>query len=362
MPDTSAAARPPGGPSLRARLMLLVVSLIVAAVLGEAMVRVARPGFPGFRVPQVDHRPVPGLGFEMIPNQVAYSNASRVTINSAGFRGPEIRDLAEAGYPRVLCLGDSMTMGVAVEDDETYAAQLQRLLEDHPEARDPEVINAGVQRYFTFQEIDLLEINAGTLRPDVVTLAVYANDLGVRPDEDYVREFRNEREIAATAFRNRFPRTYLLAKNSAFIELSKSAYLAYRASRRPGQNVVQHALEGRITERDEPKWQGVEQELVAFRDLARVHRFAPIVVFVPVRRQIQQDLPESLYPRRLADFARGLGLPVIDPAGAFKESLRSGVDPYLPWDDHMSVAGHRLVAEAIARELHEGGWSERSHR
>ena len=103
-----------------ANLVLLGITLSVSALLGEAAVRIARPGFPGFRLPQVEHQISPGLGFEMVPNQVGYSNASRVTINAAGFRGPEIRDLTSAGYPRVLCLGDSMTMGVAVEDHDAH--------------------------------------------------------------------------------------------------------------------------------------------------------------------------------------------------------------------------------------------------
>lgn len=342
--------------SIRARLLLIAGSMIVALLVGEALVRIARPGFPGFRLPQVAHRTVVGLGFEMVPNQTAYSTASLVHINSAGFRGPEIRPLADAGYPRVLALGDSMTFGVAVEDHETYPQQLQALLAAHPGARDPEVINTGVQRYFTFQEIDLLKELAVELRPDVVTLGVYANDLGVRPTGDYVREYENEREQAATAFRNRFRTAYLIAKNSALIEFLKNSYLHLSEMRRPA-STVQNALDGIINERDEPKWQGVEQELATFAQLAEEHGFTPVVLFIPVRQQVQRDLPQSLYPGRLADHARRLGLTVVDPIPIFKASLREGHDPYLPWDDHLSVTGHRLVAEALASVLSEDTWT-----
>jgi lysophospholipase L1-like esterase len=351
-----AAANPPTRSrpvSVRATIVLLTVSATIAILLGEALVRAAKPGFPGFRVPQVEHRPVRGLGFEMVPSQVAFSTASRVTVNAAGFRGAEIRSVADAGYPRVLCLGDSMTFGVGVEDDETYPQQLQRLLALGSAARSPEVINAGVQRYFTYQEIDLLRRQVGVLQPNVVTLAVYINDLALRPtdEEDYVREYENEREQAATSFRRRFPTTYLLLKNSASVELIKNTYLKVAASTRTQTNIAEEGLAGRIRERDEPRWQAVERELVTFKELSLTHQFRPIVVFVPVRRQIAEDLPASVYPARLADYARGLGIETIDPTDTFKQSLRAGSDPYLPWDDHMSVAGHRIVAEAIAREI-----------
>lgn len=337
-----------------ANVCLLAAALVVSALLGEAMVRIAMPGFPGFRLPQVEHRVASGLGFEMVPNQIGYSNASRVTVNSAGFRGSEIRDLSTGGYPRVLCLGDSMTMGVAVEDDETYPSQLQQMLARYPLARNPEVINAGVQRYFTFQEIDVLKRHVEKLRPDIVTLGVYINDLGVRPKEDLVRDFENEREQAATAFRRRFPTMYLVLKNSALLEMAKIAYFKLEASRRSGSSYMEDALAGRTGKRDESKWQGVEQEFVTFKDLAGKHRFTPIVVFVPVRQQVTNDLPMSLYPRRLVEHARRIGIVTIDPTERFKEALRRGSDPYLPWDDHLSVAGHRIVAQAIAAELNLG--------
>jgi lysophospholipase L1-like esterase len=332
-------------------LVTLSCSVAVAVLLGEVVVRIAKPGFPGFRVPQVEHRPERGLGFEMVPGQTAFSTASPVRINAAGFRGDEVREHGNAGRPRVLALGDSMTFGVSVGDDDTYPEQLERLLARRVAGSTPEVINAGVQRYFAFQEIDLLRAHVQTLRPDIVTLALYINDLGVRPTGDFVREYENEREQAATAFRRRFPRTYLVIKNSALVELAKNTYLMLSRSRRSRPTIVQDALDGRVHPRDELKWHGVEQELLAFSELARTHQFQPVVVFVPVRQQVQEDRPASVYPHRLAEYATRIGLPAIDLTDLFTQSLRAGDDPFLPWDDHMSVTGHRLAAEAIAEEL-----------
>lgn len=332
---------------LAARAAVIAIALLIAAGLAEILVRIAVPGFPGFRVPQIEHRPIDGLGFEMVPNQTGYTTASRATINALGLRGPELRADRGPDGRRVLCLGDSITFGVDVEDDQPYPRQLERLLAAAWPGRPVEVINGGVQRYFTYQEIDQLRRLWPVLRPDVVTLGVYPNDIGERPAEQSAREYENERELAASSVRRRFPWFYGLVKNSAAVELAKNAYL----SRTARESTVSRALEGTTHPRDEQRWLGFEQELTTFAQLARELRFIPIVVAVPARPQIRQDLPHSFYPQRVLNMSRQLGLTAVSPVQRFKDSLRAGFDPYLPWDDHLSPTGHRLVAETLRDEI-----------
>ena len=202
---------------------------------------------------RASHDPGARLRDDSEPDQ--YTLASHVRINSLGFRGPELRTLR--GTPLLFCVGDSMTYGVGVEDEETFCSRLERRLAgDWPQAT-PEAINMGVQRYYTFQEIDLLRLHAPRLRPEIVILAVFLNDLGARPSSDYTREYEKEREQAATAFRNVAPQLYLLIKNSALIALLRENYLAWGSR----ESSARHALQGIITDRDERDWRGLEQEL-----------------------------------------------------------------------------------------------------
>jgi lysophospholipase L1-like esterase len=328
------------------KLMAFVLAMAVAAALAEGMVRIARPGYPGFQLPQVNHRPAAGLGFEMIPSQQAYTWASPARINALGFRGAEPRN--PSGRPLVFCVGDSMTFGNNVIEDDTYPVQLQNLAQRQWPQMQPEVFNMGVQRYSTYQEIEVIRRHAPRLRPDAVTLAVYINDLSERPAADFVEEYEDERERAASAFHNSFPRLYLLSKNSAAVALLRGFYLS--AMDPPG-SAAERALEGRVSTADEARWRTIEEDLVAFRQLADTHGFKPYVVFLPVRRQVRSDMPNSAYPRRLVDHAVKVGLVAIDPVNEFKRELQAGNDPYLPWDDHMSRTGHRLVAEAILAQL-----------
>ncbi len=75
---------------------------------------------------------------------------------------------------RVLALGDSCTFGVGVEDDETWPAQLQRMLREAGIVS--EVINAGVPGYSAFQGKRFLESRGLSLEPDLVLVSFGFND------------------------------------------------------------------------------------------------------------------------------------------------------------------------------------------
>lgn len=81
---------------------------------------------------------------------------------------------AASAEPLVLCLGDSLTEGYAVDPDNSYPAQLQRLLRERgwPEI---EVVNAGISGSTSASGVSRL---AWQLRrkPHVMVLALGAND------------------------------------------------------------------------------------------------------------------------------------------------------------------------------------------
>jgi lysophospholipase L1-like esterase len=123
-------------------------------------------------MPQIVHRPAPGVGFEMIPGQRGFTFASPATINSIGLRGPEIELAKAPDQLRVLCLGDSITFGVGVNDEIPYPRQLEAFLAERRSDRQAQVINAGVQKYSTYQEMDWLRKHGVSLEPDIVVLGM----------------------------------------------------------------------------------------------------------------------------------------------------------------------------------------------
>ncbi|QNN70571.1 GDSL-type esterase/lipase family protein [Thermomonas carbonis] len=99
--------------------------------------------------------------------------------NAQGCRGPDVGNERPAGRRRVLMLGDSYTLGVGVHEEDTFAVQLQSLLNSPAAARRGEsfeVVNCGVSGYATKQERQLFEILGPVLQPDIVVLTMVLND------------------------------------------------------------------------------------------------------------------------------------------------------------------------------------------
>jgi lysophospholipase L1-like esterase len=335
---------------LAARLALVTASLFLALLIGEVVIRLANPGFPGFRLPQVEHQPAAGMGFEMIPSQRTFTGAHPVSTNARGFRGPEIVVSRPTNGKRVLCLGDSITFGCGEADESTYPRQLEQLLNGELREHRWEVINAGVQRYFTYQEIDQLRLRGLDLQPDLVTLGLYINDMGVRPPGDYSKEYEYERERAATAFHRRLPWVYLALKNSALVTMTQRAVLQ-RLSPRTNQyaSPEMRAVLEEITPEDEELWQAMAGYLGELAEMSSTHGFTALVVAIPGRAQVVADYPNSAYPRRALEICESLGLPAIDICPSFKAAVSEGQDPYQgAWGNHLSDVGHRIVAQRMA--------------
>src|SRR3989338_1212867 len=84
----------------------------------------------------------PEISYELKPNLREKAFRSTVTTNSLGFRSPEV----DPGKPTLALLGDSITFGYGVEDNETLGAVLQREFPEHA------VVNAAVPGYNGRQE------------------------------------------------------------------------------------------------------------------------------------------------------------------------------------------------------------------
>jgi hypothetical protein len=98
-----------------------------------------------------------------------------VHTNEHGFRSPSFSETKRAGIFRIVCLGDSSTFGMNVEDAEAYPQVLARLLEDRAPARF-EVVNLGVPGYSSRQGLELLRREVVLYQPDMVTFAFGTND------------------------------------------------------------------------------------------------------------------------------------------------------------------------------------------
>ena len=124
---------------------------------------------------------------------------SHFGINSQGFRGPELKPGSTPKLFRVLCIGDSLTFGVGIEEPSSWPRQLEARLQGQLREHDVEVINLAVSGWSGAQYHEAWRRFGPTLVPDLVILGYSLNDLpgasGALSDDSFP-----ERQSAETIF------------------------------------------------------------------------------------------------------------------------------------------------------------------
>jgi lysophospholipase L1-like esterase len=167
--------------------ILAVTSFLYVPLVAELLLSLAWPGVYGrwdpFRLCRtsfaIDDR---RLGHSLNP---ALDHSYR--INRHGLRGPDYEDRKPSDEIRLLALGDSITFGWELSEDEaTWPGQLQALLDHQARpGRSFRVINAGVPRYTSEQVLRFLRDRLDELQPDLVVLCVGWNDLAFSYEPDW---------------------------------------------------------------------------------------------------------------------------------------------------------------------------------
>jgi len=111
---------------------------------------------------------VPGLHYELKPGASAvYKNGRVVKINSLGFRDPPHSRVKPPGTTRIICLGSSNTYGALVQNEQTYPAMLEKLLNSRLKGK-YEVWNGGVSAYVLPQNLAAAEKAVREYSPDLL--------------------------------------------------------------------------------------------------------------------------------------------------------------------------------------------------
>lgn len=157
------------------RIIGLLLSFLVAFAVAEVAVRYISPQEVGptrFAChPELGYIPVPGQqGERRSPGVFAF----RYSNNSLGWRGRrEYRETKPTDY-RVLFLGDSFTYGLGVNDDQTFAAQVEKDL--RADRLSVEVMNAGAPGKGTDYALKCFQTVGRKFHPDLTVLGFFSND------------------------------------------------------------------------------------------------------------------------------------------------------------------------------------------
>lgn len=336
---------------MRKRLLALALSLALGFALGELAVRL-RVGAPlAERLPLMAVRANPHRGWEMVPGE-HYTYQHRVHVNAFGLRGPELGPKA-SGEVRVLFLGDSLTYGQGVGDDETVPAALERALRARDPGRDWRVLNAGNRAYGTAQELGLLEELGVRLAPDVVVLGWYWNDVVERPIASTYEAFRERGE-------------FCFDTGGRLEGLARLRWRLAQLPRRSALVMLVHDLVASKGELYAPELaeQGFERLgglLAQFRATSTSLGAVPVVALFPDAKRLVGRTDTRPYDERAAALARANELAVVELLEALVPLYGArGALPILPFDGHYDAEANRALGEFLAEKLLAFGLPERN--
>ncbi len=339
-----------------ANLALIVLSLLFVLGTAEVFLRVF---IPQSIVPRYVEVSEAGIRKNIGHVQGVMSTAEfrhRFTTNSQGFRGPrEYARPKPAGTYRIIILGDSVTLGHGVEDDETFSAVAERELAP---SRPVEIINMGVSGFGTAEELIQLQRTGLSYEPDLVVLAYFPND----PYNNVVSKLfsvANDRLVrTAEAFvtalyiRDRLyaiPGYGFLCEHSHAVNFLRGRLSAFFLEYLGRANGTSSEIKPGLTVEEAELTRRLLQEVGAVTH----ERAVPLVIL---------NIPVILKGRMIDNFPQdqagtGRAWPVVVNVGREVYANHALEELSYRDDSHPKPYGHRLIGEALARQVRERAWT-----
>ena len=322
----------------------LCVALLLAA---EGMLRLWGPRENYARYdPQTRWSLRPGYrgpGPNLPDSELSYE----LSVNDAGLRGGPVARSKPPDSVRLAAIGDSVTFGFGVREEETYHARAVAMLAADFAPRRIEGVNAGVPGFSSLQGLRLLRSHVLPLAPDIVTVLYGWND-GWRASASDAAW--NGDSVEATI------------QSSRLLTLTRSGVSSVVRRFGPGVRPEPRAMLPRVSPHD------FEVNLLDIAEAVR--RAGAIPIFITAPAAFGPDRPpdayfrygwtvprEELEPTRLRyaeaarRAARAARAPLVDCARLIPP------DPGLFLADgyHPNETGHRAMADQIVEALREAG-------
>ena len=335
--------------------LLVVAGVLVGAGAVEIFLRVTRPAAPDLRALHLAEPTQPWL-YRLRPGAEAELDKTagiHYRINANGFRGPAYPQARDAGAFRVAVLGDSLTFGYGVQENESYTALLEAELGRLLAPRKVEVLNFGVGGYNPYNEVALFEGIAAGYAPDLVLIQFCINDLN-DPRLHFDAHTLRLLDLPDDAFPDPRMRTLPMPERSplAFCagrlrlcDLLQHAMYENRADRRV---LAQTVAERRSLGDPERAWLHAQYGKLA--QWATAHGAGFGVIVFPYPKQLHDPSRDGV-AQGIAALGRDDRFAVIDLTPAFRAASPERVGPLFLDLWHPTPAGHQVAADALAAEL-----------
>jgi lysophospholipase L1-like esterase len=309
-------------------VLLVLTSLLLALALAESTLRILEPTDESTsRPPAAEGLPVLRTVREMAqPDVNGVYKGRPYRTNAYGFRGPDVELAKPADSFRIAVIGDSITMGEGVAEEDAYPARLAAALTRPADVRF-EVLNLGLSGMNLRSSLDLRLPTALRFDPDLIVYGFTINDLEGLPG------YRRTRRAPA-------PHPWRVARLLSRAHRALGDRLGWPGSYRA--ELTENFFE------NPPVWSAFEADLERLAEVGARHELC-IAVLLHTQLWAEREWVEPAYTK-VEQTARASGLHVIPSEAGFEgvdvEALHVG-----PFDSHPNSEGHRRLTEALVGGL-----------
>lgn len=311
------------------RLRPLIFGCLIGLLVLEGGLRLIMGNFGQSRV--MRRSADPDICLELVPGlELDYTGwlwrvpASHISINEQGIRGPSYAEAKEPGSLRIAALGDSFTFGQGVEHEQSFPSVLGQEL--RAQGVPTEVLNFGVPGHSTPQELAMAKARVAPLKPDLVLINVFVNDLTV--EESYCEYGKGGNRFTAFLLRDVYTARLLFMLGGP----------------------IRHLLAKPPTPQAQTPGERFVDSLKQLAELGEAEGFLVAVVLL-TDRDMYLDSHLCRGCEIPHDLVGQAGVHVLDMSPVWLQLQTDIEGNFIPGEDHLSVAGNRLMGQALAGAL-----------
>jgi lysophospholipase L1-like esterase len=313
------------------KILAVFISLIVFFFLGELLIRIYLRYNTVYDIEMTRYALYnkvdsdnPRIGHEHKPGSSMRLMNVAVGINSDGLRDREYPAKKGDNY-RIIVLGDSLTFGWGVAEQDTFS----NILEENLNKSYPtEIINFGTGNYNTEQEVNLFKEKGLKYKPDKVVLFYFINDAEATPKKSKLW-FLGYSEFISF---------YWSRINSLMDKYSSSQSFGeyYSALYRD----------------DQAGWKNTKSAILELKQICGKENIQLQVVLLPELHDTKNQVFREVYDS-MANFLSGNNIEYVNLATLFKEQDNQ-MDLWVSYDDaHPNATAHKRIAESITEFISE---------
>jgi len=318
---------------LLVRLLAILIIFIVILAIGEVFIRIYLHYYTAYDIEMTKYAMnlKEDSGNKMIghvhrPNKSMELMDVMVDINSDRLRDKEY-PVAKGDEYRIIFLGDSLTFGWGVKEEETFATLIEEdLNSDSP----TEVLNFGIGNYNTEQEVNLFIDKGLKYNPDKVVLFYFINDAEPTPEKSGLWFLGYSQFISFYWSRiNSLINNFVPSKS--FQEYYESLY-----------------------EDDQQGWINARKAMIQLKGICERKGIEFQVVLLPELHDVNNEIFANVY-NNLALFLEENNIDYLNLAKLF-ENYPNQIELWVSYDDaHPNNIAHRKIAESSVEFIKNKG-------